>query len=134
VTDSQPFLDAMRAAAAKAEQLQGAATSLDDPGHAMVAMAASEVVNRLAHGNPPDVVAGTAQVLGQAAQGQLSPEHLSQLAQQIEALGKAGTLPDALRSGAGLMNVISAALPGEVGQLASQIGTHLTTGAGALGA
>jgi hypothetical protein len=134
VTDSQPFLDAMKAAAGGAEQLQHAATSLADPGQAMVAFAASEVIDRLAHGNAPDVVAGTAQALGATAQGQLSDQHLAELTQHIEAMAKAGTLPEALHSGAGLMSVLSAALPGEVGQLASLIGSHLTSGAGALGA
>jgi hypothetical protein len=134
MTDSQPFLEAMRAAAGGAEQLQNAATSLADPAQAMLTFAAAEVISRLAHGSAPDVVAGTAQALGQAAQGQLSPEHAASLAQHVEALGKAATLPDALQSGAGLMGVLAAALPGEVGQVASTIGTHLTNGAGALGA
>ena len=129
VTESPAFRDAVTAAASAAEQLQGAAAMLDDPGAAMAAFATAELVGRVVGGASPDVVRGTVAAVGQAVGDQVPAERL----QQVETAAADASLPDLLAALAGLLASVGEAFPGPVGDAAHGTARALADASAALG-
>jgi hypothetical protein len=114
VTESPAFRDAMAAAASGAEELQGAAVMLDDPGAAMVAFSAAELVARVVQGSPPDVVRDTAAAIQQTVGDQVPADRF----QRIDEAAADASLPDLLAALAGLLGSVGELFPGPVGEAA----------------
>jgi hypothetical protein len=129
VTESAPFRDAMGAAAAGAEDLQAAAVMLDDPGAAMIAFSAAELVARVAEGASPDTVRGTVAAVREAVGDQLPADRF----QQVEQAAASASLPDLLAGLAGLLASVGELFPGPVGDAAHATARALADASAAVG-
>jgi hypothetical protein len=118
----------MSAVATGAEELEGAAVMLDDPGAAMVAFAAAELVARVAQGSPPDVVRDTAAAIRPALGDQVPAERF----QRIDEAAADASLPDLLAALAGLLASVGELSPGPVGQAAHATARALADASAAL--
>jgi hypothetical protein len=129
VTESAPYRDAIAAAASGAEDLQAAAVLLDDPGAAMIAFSAAELVSRVAEGASPETVRGTVAAVQQAVGDQLPADRL----QQVEAAAANASLPDLLAALAGLLASVGELFPGAVGDAAHATARALADASVAVG-
>jgi hypothetical protein len=129
VTESAPFRDAIAAAATGAEGLQTAAVLLDDPGAAMIAFSAAELVARVAEGASPETVRGTVAAVQQAVGDQLPADRF----QQVETAAANASLPDLLAALAGLLASVGELFPGPVGDAAHATARALADASAAVG-
>jgi hypothetical protein len=129
VTESAPFRDAIASAASGAQELQTAAVMLDDPGAAMIAFSAAELVSRVTEGASPDIVRGTVAAVHEAVGDQLPADRF----QQVETAAANASLPDLLAALAGLLASVGELFPGAVGDAAHATARGLADASAAVG-